>query len=371
MDSFSFNFPGTVIFGAGARQKITVQLRDSERVLLIGGAGALKRAWPGELRALLNGRIAGEYFAVSPEPTLEDIARLRHVWQDCNATTGIAVGGGSVIDTAKSAAAMVDRTESVADFFYQRAHLSQRQRRLLVLPTTAGTGAEVTPNGVFTDPETQLKQSIRSVAQLPDVALVDPELTLSCPAAVTAASGLDALTQAIESYIGRGANLATRSWSLTAANLIFPALAQVWAHPDDLAARSAMSEGTLLGALAFASSGLGAVHGLAHPLGAKYHIPHGKICGLLLPEVLRWNQAPAAEELKTLAHGCGFSGIDAMIERIENYLQQFNFERKLSAYGLLRSDFDAIVRNSRSGSMRNNPRNLSDAELYQLLEDLL
>ena len=238
---------------------------------------------------------------------------------------------------------------------------------MAALPTTAGTGAEVTPNGVFTDTATGIKQSIRGGTVLPSLALVDPALTVNCPPHVSAASGLDALTQGIESYISANANNATRPWAAQGVKLINNAIEQVWMDGRNREARSDMSEGTMLGAMAFAVSGLGAVHGLAHPLGSRLHLPHGLICGILLPTVLKWNLPVCRKQLDELAQYCNYKTAEDLIERVDFLLNKFNIQRSLQSYGLKSDDLEWIVKNSRSGSMRANPRQLSDSELTQLL----
>jgi alcohol dehydrogenase class IV len=224
---------------------------------------------------------------------------------------------------------------------------------------------------VFSDEVSNIKQSIRGGTILPRLALVDPELTVSCPASVTAASGLDALTQGIESYIARNANHTTQALAMQGVRLIDRAIETACADGTNKAARSDMSEGTMLGAMAFAVSGLGAVHGLAHPLGAKLHLPHGLVCGILLPQILKWNYPVCRDELNDLACFAGLPCAEALIARTEELLEKFGIERKLSAYGLTGYDLPWIVSNSRSGSMRANPRDFSDAELSELLREML
>ena len=358
-------------FGNGAVEQIGSVLPADVRVLIVSGRSAERNGTVARLKALAAPRAVECFCQVDPEPSIQQVDVIRKVFRDFNASAVVAVGGGSALDVGKAVAAAAFTDIPTAEFFYNRAKLPPQGCFMAALPTTAGTGAEVTPNGVFTDLETNIKQSIRGGSILPAAALVDPELTLHCPASVTAASGMDALTQGIESYISRNSNNASRALAMQSVKLIANALPEVWAKPDDSGFRSDMSEGTMLGAVAFASSGLGAVHGLAHPLGAKLHLPHGLVCGILLGEVLKWNVSVCRKELDELAAFAGLTNSDKLIAQVGEWCDMFGFERKLSAYGLQKDDLEWIVKNSRSGSMRSNIREFSDAELTSLLEAML
>ncbi|MFA7184128.1 MAG: iron-containing alcohol dehydrogenase, partial [Victivallales bacterium] len=239
------------------------------------------------------------------------------------------------------------------------------------LPTTAGTGTEATPNSVLSDPDTDIKKSIRHDTMFPDLAIVDPELTYSCPANLTAHSGLDALTQAIESYISRNANAVSKALAARAVQLVFAALPKVCAELGDKNARRDMAEGSMIAALAFAQSGLGAVHGLGHPIGSKLHIPHGLCCAILLPKILRLNRDSCFEALDELALTCDCVGGGFFVDKIEKLCRSLNIPADLRAFGLKRDIFPFIVKNCRSGSMRSNPRNFEDGEVIEILESLL
>ena len=239
------------------------------------------------------------------------------------------------------------------------------------LPTTAGTGTEATPNSVLTDPETEIKKSIRHDTMFPDLAVIDPELTYSCPRNLTAHSGLDALTQAIESYISLNANTASKALAGKATQLIFNALPVVYANLENENSRSDMAEGSMITALAFAQSGLGAVHGLGHPLGSKLHVPHGLCCAILLPKILRLNQDFCSEALDELAINCGCAGSDFFIEQIENLCKSLGIPDNFREFGISSDIFPFILKNCRSGSMRSNPRHLEDTEILNILESLL
>ena len=368
---YKFTIPEKVVFGINSLEKLGSLVPEKVRTLIVSGRSAKTNGVVDRITQLLAPREVELFCNVEPEPSIQQVDEVRELFRKFNAQAVVAVGGGSALDVGKVVAAAGNSTVPTTEFFFNRQSMPERGVFMAALPTTAGTGAEVTPNGVFTDKESNIKQSIRGGTILPTLALVDPVLCRNCPADVTAASGLDALTQGIESFISRNANNATRAWAMQGVRLIVNSIEQAVADGNDLAARSDMSEGTMLGAMAFAVSGLGAVHGLAHPVGAVTHKPHGLICGILLPQVLKMNFPGCFYELEELANYCGFSNGFDFIEHTEYLLEKFNIDRKLSNHGLQESDLAWVVKNSRSGSMRANPRDFSDEELTALLMEML
>ncbi len=369
---YKLAFPQQIVFGCGSRKKIGSLVPEaSSRVLIVSGQSAWRNGTVKQIAEYLPGRAVEFFCQVEAEPSIQQVDEVRALFRKFAGNAVVAVGGGSAMDLGKVVAAASESTESTAEFFYNRKLMPPQGCFMAALPTTAGTGAEVTPNGVFTDHESGIKQSIRGGSILPALAVVDPELSISCPANVTAASGLDALTQGIESYISRNANHATRALAAQGVLLINNAIEKVYCHADDIAGRSDMSEGTMLGALAFAVSGLGAVHGLAHPLGAVTKLPHGLVCGALLPVVLKWNLPVCRKALDELAGYLHLSSAETLIGRIEQLLEQFHIREALQGIQLSGDEKMWIVKNSRSGSMRANPRDLTDEELMQILTEVI
>ena len=368
---YKFSIPDNVVFGANSLANLDKLFPKNVRTLIVSGKSAKANGIVDRIAGLLAPRELEFFCTIEPEPTIQQVDEVRALFREFKAEAVLAVGGGSALDVGKVVAAAGNSTLPTAEFFYNRSLLPEKGVFMAALPTTAGTGAEVTPNGVFTDKESNIKQSIRGGTVLPALALVDPVLCVNCPPEITAASGLDALTQGIESYISRNANNATRAWAMQGVKLILNSIEQAVADGEDIFARSDMSEGTMLGAMAFAISGLGAVHGLAHPVGAVTHKPHGLVCGMLLPQVLKWNFPVCSQDLDELAVYCGFSSGFELIGHIEFLLEKFNIPRKFSSCGLQEKDLAWVVKNSRSGSMRANPRDFSDEELTAILLEML
>src|SRR5690606_36225746 len=252
----------------------------------------------------------------------------------------VGLGGGSAMDVAKLVAALADGRQAFAEVVGTDL-LRQRRLPLACIPTTAGTGSEVTPIAIIEDTEAQLKKGVVSRHLVPDFAYLDPELTRSMPRSVTAATGIDALTHCIEAYANRFAHPVVDQWALEGIRLIGRYLKRACADGDDLEARDGMLRASHLGGQCLGPVNTAAVHALAYPLGGEFHIAHGAANALLLPHVLRFNlqAAPTRYANAAEALGCPRGASDAEtaskgIERIEQLLQAIGLERRLSAFGI-------------------------------------
>ncbi len=340
------------------------------RALLMTGRSALRAAGVTQRLAglLASAGVAATLFEqVEPEPTVQAVDAGREVLRRNGCDVVIAAGGGSAIDVGKAVAALAAETAPAAEY-YSRRPLPERHLPCIAIPTTAGTGAEVTPNSVLTDPARRIKQSIRGPSLTPAVAIVDAELTVSCPPGVTASAGMDALTQAVESYLSRYATPLTDALALHAARLVWANLLKAHRDGRDRSAREGMAYGALLAGMALANARLGAVHGMAHPIGQRYHLAHGLVCAALLPAVLRFNREAAGEKYGMLA---GVFAADPA-EAAGELLARLELPAKLSAMGLRAEDFDEIAAESMpSGSLKANPRPASEADVKAILGELL
>jgi alcohol dehydrogenase class IV len=307
---------------------------------------------------------------VSHDPSLTDVNTLQSRFRNHQATVVVAVGGGSVIDAAKAAAAAAPFTERVEPFFHGERTLPGPGLPLVAVPTTAGTGAEITMNAVLSDPDARVKKSLRSPFMVPAAAVVDPDLTLSMPPDLTRDSGIDAFTQAVEARLSTAANPVSDALATQAAGLIYRHLPRAVADGSDPEAREGMAMGSLLSAMAFSQSGLGAVHGLAHPLGHLLDLPHGYVCGVLLPHVLAWNEPVCEAPLRDLARALGLGHARDVVPAVRRFTEELGLPRSLAADGLGREHIQHTVATCRSGSMRANPRPMSDADVREFLRQL-
>ena len=354
MSDYTVRLPRTIRFGENLIQELPLDLPKDGPVLVVTGAHCRKR-----IADLLPGAVFAP--PVRAELPLEDAQNVLDCGRKAHAAAVVAVGGGSVIDAGKTAAALLPLDGTVKEFFYGEKKIPGKGVFFAACPTTAGTGAEMTPNAVLCDPETGVKQSLRHPEMTADLALVDPVLTYGAPPDVTAASGFDALVQAVEATISRRASGFTRPLTMTAAMSIFENLAS--AVKDDRAARDAVAEASMTTGMAFAQCGLGAVHGLAHPLGSVCHVPHGVACAVLFVPVMKRN-APYARILD------GIFG-ESPLEKYAELCRVCGLPDNFRSYGFRREHFPFIVRNCRSGSMKCNPVDLSDAEIEAILSEVL
>ncbi|MBQ9501183.1 MAG: iron-containing alcohol dehydrogenase [Lentisphaeria bacterium] len=364
---FEMTLPHDIRFGRMCRKQLPPLLPPGP-VLFVCGNHAKKRI-AAETAELARNRKVVIASAEPGEPSVDAVDRLLETARREQVTGVVGWGGGSAMDSAKAVAALVKESRPAADHFYGRAAAQARSTFLALLPTTAGTGAEVTANAVLTDKETKIKQSLRTPGMTADAALVDPELISECPPSVMAASGFDALTQAVESFISRKADALTRSFARTAARDIFFNLAG--ACSGDPAAVDAVSLGSLNAGIALSKSGLGAVHGIGHPAGSLLGIPHGVCCAVLLVEVLKFNLPAARDGLDELASALGARNACDLIDRISALRQKLGVPGSFRPFGLKREHFGFIIGNCRSGSMKSNPRDMSDDEAAILLEKLV
>ena len=364
---YEAELPEIIRFGPGIRRILPSLLpRDGGAVMVLCGKHSRERI-ENELIPALGGRKTLLFDAVPPELPLDTLTEILGSARGAGVTAFVGWGGGSAIDAAKAAAALHGSAPGrIADCFYGRCGVPQRSAYFAALPTTAGTGAEMTANSVLLDRHTGIKQSLRAPGMTADAALIDPELLRGAPPAVTAASGFDALTQAIESCLSLKADSRTRMTALAAVPMLYRNLEA--ACRDEAPALEAMAMGSMLTGMAFARSGLGAAHGIGHPLGSMLHLPHGVVCAVLLTASLRRCLEVAAEDLGEIAAVVGLPSPEALIDGLAELRRRVGLPSHFA--GLRHEHYPFIVANCRSGSMKCNPRHLSDDEVVELLEEV-
>jgi len=378
---FEFATATRIIFGEGTIAEIgPIAAAMGKRAFVIT-AEAAETAEP-LLEQLGQNNIEYTTFVASGEPTTATVKTAVEKARHADSDFVIGIGGGSAIDTGKVVAAMLTNTGQVEDYLEvvgAGQPLTQHPATYVAIPTTAGTGAEVTRNAVLGVPEHGVKVSMRSAPMLPRLALVDPELTYSMPASVTASTGLDALTQLMEVYVSNQANPLTDGICREGLERAGRSLRVVYEEPANRAARLDMSLASLLGGLALANAKLGAVHGFAGPLGGMISGAHGVICARLLPFVMQMNvsalhnRAADSQALgrydevaRTLTGNASAKADDGV--RCVQELCRVLKVAGLAALGLRESDIPAAVAKSQnSSSMKGNPIGLSQEELTEIL----
>ena len=379
---FDFATATRIIFGPGTLEQAgPAAAALGSRALLVLGRSA-ERAAP-LLAELASHGVATAILHVAGEPTTLlvldgiDLARQEH----CDLVVGC--GGGSVLDTGKAIAALLANPGNLEEYLEvigRGKPLAHPSAPFVAIPTTAGTGTEVTRNAVLASPEHRVKVSLRSPWMLPRLAIVDPLLTHGLPPAVTAATGMDALTQVIEPFVSSKANPLTDALCREGIQRAARALRRAYAHGDDAPAREDMAVASLFGGLALANAGLGAVHGFAGPLGGMFTAPHGAVCGRLLPPVMAANvQAlhSAGEDLgrydeigRCLTGSPRATALDA-VAWIRDLVADLRIPR-LADYGVTASDIPALVEKAAvASSMQANPVKLTHAQMHEILSQAL
>ncbi|WP_423212899.1 iron-containing alcohol dehydrogenase [Paracoccus sediminis] len=379
MAPFALATATAILFGRGQAGHAAARVADmGGRVLLVHGRDARRASWLADALAAQGCAVTG--FAVPREP---DIPLVQDGILAANgAQVVVALGGGAVIDTGKAVAALVPATRPMLDHLEvvgRGLPLDHPPLPFVAIPTTAGTGAEVTRNAVIGVPDHRRKVSLRDARMLPRLAIVDPALTDGCPRAVTLASGLDAITQVVEPYVCTRANPLTDALCREAIPRGIVAIRRLM-EAEDPAARDDMAWVSLCGGLALANAGLGAVHGLAGPLGGLTGAAHGAICGALLPHVLAANRRAAADpaiiaRLDQVAHwiGAAFGRPHASAPEAARALADWSHAAGLPALSALgigpEAQAAAAEAAAASSSMKANPAALTTADLRRAMED--
>ncbi len=352
--NFEFATATHIVFGPGKLAEAgTIAGTLSHRALVVIGksSGAVQRAEP--LLRQLN-----EYatFSVTGEPTFDVVRTGAQRARDERCDAVISFGGGSIIDTGKAIAMLLTNGGDPLDYaevLGAGKPVAKTSAPFLAIPTTAGTGAEATLNAVLGSPQHRVKVSLRSPLMLPRVALVDPGVVH-----VTPATGLDSLTQLIESFVSKRANPMTDALCREGMTRVARSLRRAIAGADE--ARADMALAALFSGMALANAGLGAVHGFAGPLGGMYDAPHGALCAALLPHVFAVNRRRAQPER--------FAEVERMVGDL-GQLSEALAIASLRTYGIRREDFDSIIeRASASSSMKGNPVVLTNGEMQEILE---
>ncbi|MGI5865442.1 MAG: iron-containing alcohol dehydrogenase [Myxococcales bacterium] len=384
---FEFATARHIVFGRGRLDQLGELVAGyGDRALLVAGEHLRHSESLQRVEYLLQKRgVAAERVFTTGEPEVAAVDETAARARVLGSKVIVGIGGGSVLDVAKAASGLATNGGSVRDYLEGVGTGRALQRPalpLIAVPTTAGTGSEVTRNAVISSREEGFKKSIRSPLLLPAVALVDPALTDSVPPAQTAASGLDALTQLIEPYVSLRAQPATDAMALEGMRRAAPALPRAFEDGSNKEARDEMALASLLGGLCLANAGLGAVHGIAAALGARFGIAHGVACAAVLWQTMEANvkaleardaSSRALERYATIgatltgrrferaadARAAAIAEVKALVARLKI--------PRLGELGLARSSLPAVVKESRGSSMKSNPVVLTDAEIESIL----
>lgn len=378
---FDFATVGRILFGAGTVGRVAIEAaRMGREALLVTGRRAAPAAMCG--RQLEAQGVAWRLFPVTGEPEVEQVVQGAALARDHACDLVIGLGGGSALDAAKAIAALATNTEPVETYLEiigQGQPMNRRPLPCIAVPTTAGTGSEATRNAVLKSRLHQVKVSLRGAEMLPDLAVVDPELTLGMPSDIAAATGCDALTQLLEAFVSTRANALTDALCREALGRAARALPRVVAQGDDLEARTDMALASLFSGMALANAGLGAVHGIAGPLGGMITGPHGALCARLLPPVVAANldalsrqdpHGPAAQRYTEAARimlGHSTARATDLVVWLRGMVDTFQVP-PLSHWGFIPDSVPSLVAKAKAASsMKGNPAALTDDELAAIV----
>ena len=381
---FEFATATRIVFGAGAINQVGANVNNFGRRALVVTGSKPERAEK-LLANLSAGGIASSVFSVAGEPEISTVENGVAFAKKENCDFVISFGGGSVIDAGKAIAAIMTNAGVLLDYLEIIGHgkaLAKPGAPFVAIPTTAGTGSEVTRNAVLASPEHKVKVSLRSPHMLARVAVIDPELTCDLPPALTASTGLDALTQLIEPFVCLRANPLTDGFCTEGIHRTARSLREAVFNGQDKSAREDMSLASLFGGLALANAGLGAVHGFAGPIGGMFPAPHGAVCAALLPHVMAANiRALREREPKSFALRRYVriallltdapATADAGVEWVQKLIADFPVP-KLGAYGIREEHVaDLVAKAANASSMKANPIVLTPDELAETLRNAL
>ncbi len=367
---FSFELPTRILFGVGALGNLRLECDTSgwKSVLVVTDSGVRQAGLLNALTAQLEGLDYTVYDGILPNPTVQCIESALPQAQGRDLI--IAIGGGSVIDSAKAINAVKTHGGSVLDYEGNDA-VPGPGGPLIAIPTTAGTGSEVTFIAMVTVPERTQKLPLVSRYLAPTLAIVDPELTKTLPPRVTAHTGLDALTHAVETLVSISAQPISDLLALQAIKLIAEHLPRTVKDGSEMEARASLSYAALIAGIAFNNGWVGLAHAIAHSLGGLYDLPHGLCCALALPATMEFNLEAQREKYEQIARALGAPSAEAGVERVRKLMTEVGVPLHLRDVGVRESDLDKITELALAdGSVLFNPRQPSAEELRALLQKI-
>ena len=380
--SNAFRVPAVIHYGENALQKLGDEAQAfGEKALVISDQIMQELGYVNQCEQLLHqqGIQTSIYLGVHSEPCEAFVHEALNLFHQDHCHFIVSVGGGSCIDTAKAVSILATNPGSVSEFIGAKRLAENEPVPHIAIPTTAGTGSEATDVTVINQSETDVKMMIKQPAFMPAVAIVDPLLTLSAPKHVTAATGIDALSHAIEAYLSKKSQPMTDTLAIAAMNNLIPAMKTVYDEPDNIEARGKMALGSLQAGMAFSNASVCLVHGMSRPIGALFHVPHGISNAMLLPAVLEYSQDACTERLAVI--GAFFSDeppgslsttdyahlATRKIRELASYVNITN----LKEWGIdEHAFFEAIPKMAKdalaSGSPANNPKIPDETDIHQL-----
>lgn len=373
---WEFNLPVKLIFGSGKRNDLAKYINEigGSRGVLVCGGSFYKNGVADEFVRLGGGKIVDVFFDIRPNPTTDNVNDCVRLMREVDADFAVALGGGSPMDCCKAACAIARGDDCIESYHSGGKSISAKEAiPMIAVTTTSGTASEVTNISVLTDLNQNLKQPMNDPAMYPKIAVIDPELTLTVPPQVTASTGLDVLSHAIESFWSTLNQPICSACSLYAARLVFEWLETAYKEPDNLTAREKMAEASIVAGVAFSHPRTTGSHACSFPLTNIYGVPHGEACAFTLDYFVKFNakHADGDGRLKGFAKDCGFSDAYAMADEISAMKKRMGMRSRLSEIGCMTDDQIAeLTKKSMSMLMKRNPIELTENDICEMYNKL-
>lgn len=373
---WEFNLPVKLVFGSGKRNDLAKYIDEigGSRGVLVCGNSFCKNGVADEFLRLGGGKIVEIFSDIRPNPTTDNVNDCVRLMREVDADFAVALGGGSPMDCCKAACAIVKGDDNIEPYHSSLKPISAKEAiPMIAVTTTSGTASEVTNISVLTDINKNLKQPMNDPAMYPKIAVIDPELTLTVPPQVTASTGLDVLSHAIESYWSTLNQPICSACSIYAARLVFEWLEKAYTEPENLTAREKMAEASIVAGVAFSHPRTTGSHACSFPLTNIYGIPHGEACAFTLDYFVKFNAKHADSDgrLDALAKDCGFDSAYEMADEISAMKKRMGMRSRLSEIGCTSDEQIAeLTKKSMSMLMKRNPIELSESDIGEMYNKL-
>lgn len=373
---WEFNLPVKLVFGSGKRSDLAKYIDEigGTRGVLVCGNSFCKNGVADEFLRLGGGKIVEIFSDIRPNPTTDNVNDCVRLMREVDADFAVALGGGSPMDCCKAACAIVRGDDKIEPYHSLGKPISAKEAiPMIAVTTTSGTASEVTNISVLTDINKNLKQPMNDPAMYPKIAVIDPELTLTVPPQVTASTGLDVLSHAIESYWSTLNQPICSACSIYAARLVFEWLEKAYTEPENLTAREKMAEASIVAGVAFSHPRTTGSHACSFPLTNIYGIPHGEACAFTLDYFVKFNAKHADSDgrLDALAKDCGFDSAYEMADEISAMKKRMGMRSRLSEIGCTSDEQIAeLTKKSMSMLMKRNPIELSESDIGEMYNKL-
>ena len=373
VNDWNFHLPTRIQFGWGraAEAPAVIAKTGARRVFVMAGKSYLAgHGGPAALKAWLAPAEVALFADTEENPSIATVDKATRLCREAGAEAVLAIGGGSVLDAAKVVSLLQRNEGSVRDYLDGTRKVSKKGLFTVAMPTTSGTGSEVTPYSVITNPEKNAKPAINCPENFPDVAIVDPELTLSMPTEVAVSTGLDALDQAIEGFWSKRANDMSRAMSARAIVTAWRNLERACVDKDK-AAVTAMASASLVCGVQMAMVGNTAIHPLSYPITLDHGVRHGLACALFLPAFLRFNAPVLDGDFKDLLSVLGFASAEKFADALEALMGRLGAPTRLGAVGVTIDELPMIAKRGIGGSTPANPREVGEAEIIEICRGMM